>query len=254
MSLARLLAVALVSYACLAGAASATPSVQLHVGFAPDRRDTPTTIELSLQISGPANSILAPVTSLDLRLPAKMGLGSSTLGEATCEPAALADAGLAGCSANARIGFGSASAVVPVGSQLVHENASLDALVGPPAEDRVEVLFYVRALEPVFGALILPSVLEEDAAPYGQSLDTSVPLVEAWPEGPDLALETFSSSLGPKGLTYHREVDGRSIAYAPTGIRIPRLCPAGGYPFGAQLTFADGTHAAVAYHVPCRRG
>jgi hypothetical protein len=51
-------------------------------------------------------------------------------------------------------------------------------------------------------------------------LETSVPLVQAWPEGPDLALETFDSTIGPLHLTYFREVSGRAVAYYPHGIRI----------------------------------
>jgi hypothetical protein len=180
-----------------------------------------------------------------------MGLGSSTLGQSNCEAENLINRGLNGCSANARIGLGSATATVSVASGLIHEKASLDALIGPPSEDRLEVLFFVQAIDPVYGTLILPSVIQEDTAPYGDSLNTSIPLVQAWPEGPDLSLETFSFSLGPKGLTYHRREHGKMLAYSPTGIRIPRTCPRGGYPFGALLTFADGTQSATSYHVPC---
>ncbi len=223
MRVAGALAVALVVGACSAGAVSAAPTVKLKVAFDPNVTGERTTIELGLSIIGPQGAPPVPVTSLDLRLPAQMGLGSSSLGQANCEPASLIADGLGGCPGNARVGLGSATAVVPVGSVLVHETASLDVLVGPPGEDRVELLFYVQALRPVFGALILPSVVEEDTTPYGDSLDTSVPLVEAWPEGPDLALQTLVSSLGPKGLTYHDHVHGKTIAYRPSGIRVPHV-------------------------------
>ncbi|HTC58755.1 MAG TPA: hypothetical protein VK691_01415 [Solirubrobacteraceae bacterium] len=251
MRIAGTFAVVLVAALCSAGGASAAPAVKLKVAFDPNVTGERTTIELGLSISGPKGGQSVPVTSLDLRLPAQMGLGSSSLGQANCEPASLIADGLGGCPGNARVGLGNATAVVPVGLGLVHEMASLDVLLGPPGEDRVELLFYVQALRPVFGALILPSVVEEDALPYGDSLETSVPLVEAWPEGPDLALQTFNASLGPKGLTYHGQVRGKTVAYHPSGIRVPPLCPRGGYPFGALLTFADGTHSAAVYHVPC---
>jgi hypothetical protein len=182
-----------------------------------------------------------------------MGIATTTLGQANCEPRDLIVSGLAGCSSNARIGYGTASAVVPVGSQSIREMASLDVLMGPPAEDRLEVLFYVQAAQPVFAQLVLPSVVEEAGPPYGEVLATSVPLIQAWPEGPDLSLETFNSTIGPLGLTYHRQINGRPIAYYPHGIRIPQDCPPGGYPFGALLTFQDGTHTTTIYHVPCPR-
>jgi hypothetical protein len=149
------------------------------------------------------------------------------------------------------MGFGTATAAVPIGSQDVIEKASLYALRGEPAEDRIEVLFFVDATQPVMGQLVLPSVIQEALLPYGEQLATSVPLVEAWPEGPDLALETFNSTLGPKGLTYERDVNGLAVPFKPRGMRIPRTCPAGGYPFSASLTFQDGSSTAASYRVPC---
>lgn len=251
MSLARPLALALAGCACVASSASAAQTVKLRVAFDPNVAGQRTTIKLALRISGPGGTPPAPVTSLDLRLPANMGIATTTLGQANCDPADLVNGGLHGCSANARIGFGDATAVVPVGSQEVDEKASLNALMGPPVEDHLEVLFYVEALEPVFAQLVLPSMVQEDTQPYGERLDTSIPLVQAWPEGPDLALETFNSTIGPLHLTYFREVSGKTVPYYPHGIRVPRRCPAGGYPFAALISFQDGTDSTAVYRVPC---
>lgn len=251
MSLARLFALTLLMCACFASSAGAAQSVKLRVALDPDRADTRTTIELSLRIGTPGGAAPDPVTSLELRLPANMGFATTTLGQANCDPAALIEGGLAGCSANARIGFGTATSVVPVGSQDVVEKASLNALMGPPVQDHLEILFYVQAMEPVFAQLVLPSVVQEASQPYGEELDTSIPLIQAWPEGPDLALETFNSTIGPLHLTYFREVSGKTVAYYPHGIRVPSVCPAGGYPFAALLNFQDGTHASAVYHVRC---
>jgi hypothetical protein len=253
MSLARFLALALVVCACFAASASAgaAQSVKLRVVLDPNRAGARTTIELSLRIGVPGGPAPIPVTSLQLRLPAEMGIATTTLGQANCEPAALIAGGLSGCSANARIGYGDATTVVPVGSRDVPERASLNALMGPPAEDHLEVLFYVQALEPVFAQLVLPSVVGEARAPYGEELDTSIPLIQAWPEGPDLALETFNSTIGPLHLTYFRQLGGKTVVYYPHGIRIPSDCPLGGYPFAALLNFEGGTHATAVYRVPC---
>lgn len=231
--------------------AGAAQTAKLRVSFDPYVLDRRTTIKLSLRVSGPNGVPPAPVTSLALRLPPNMGIATTTLGQANCEPTQLILGGLRGCSANARIGGGEATAVVPVGAHVVREKASLAALMGPPVEDRLEVLFYVEALSPVFAQLVLPSVVEEDSSPYGERLDTQVPLVQAWPDGPDLALETFTSTIGPLHLTYHRKVGGKTISYRPTGIRLPHICPKGGFPFGALLGFEDGSNTTSVYHVPC---
>lgn len=252
MRLARPIAVVLLC-ACSGGSASAAQRVELRVAFHPDVPGKRTTIALAVHVRGPSGAAPSPVTSFDLRLPANMGIAATTLGQANCDPAALIASGLAGCPGNARLGYGTASAVVPVGSQNVHEIASLNAVMGPAVENRVEVLWYVQAAQPVFAQLVLPSVVEEAGPPYGEELAVTVPLVQAWPEGPDLALETFNSTLGPSGLTYHRQVAGHTIAFHPRGIRIPPACPTGGYGFAALLNFQDGTHTTSTYHVPCKR-
>lgn len=252
-TLARTFALALVGCACCASAVHAAQSAKLRVAFDPDVAGQRTTIELELRLSGAANAPPAPMTSFDLRFPANMGIATTTLGQSNCNPAALIRAGLGGCSANARIGFGDATAVVPVGERSVQEKASLNALMGPPAEDRLEVLFYVEALSPVLTRLVLPSVVQSGSAPFGEQLNTSVPLVQAWPEGPNLALETFDSTIGPLGLTYHRVVDGHSVSYRPQGVRVPEACPPGGYPFVAAMHFEDGSQTTADYSVPCAR-
>jgi hypothetical protein len=226
-------------------------AAQLHVAFVPDVPGARTTIELSLRLAAAGGLAPPPLRAFALRLPAGMGIATTTLGEANCASAALLARGVAGCSANARLGYGSATAIVPAGTRTVAERAALYPLMGPPAEDRVEVLFYAQASAPVFAQLVLPAALSEDAPPFGERLETAVPLVEAWPEGPDLSLLTFSSTLGPLHLLYSRRVGGRTVAFHPRGVRIPSPCPRGGYPFAALLSYADGSSMTVSYRVPC---
>lgn len=255
LTIGRALAVCLCSLGALgwlAGSdAHAATAARLHVAFLPDRAGARTTIELSLALEGAAGGPPPPLRTFALRLPAGMGIATTTLGEANCDPTSLIAAGVGGCSANAVLGFGTATAVVPVAGHDVSERAVLHPLMGPPREGGLEVLFYVQANAPVFAQLVLPAVVAEDAAPYGEQLVTSVPLVQTWPEGPDLALQSFSSTIGPLHLVYHRRVGARSIAFHPQGIRIPSQCPKGGYPFAARLEFIDGTSATAAYRVAC---
>jgi hypothetical protein len=252
MSLARHLVLALTSCACFASTAMAAQSVHLKVAFHPDQTGAPTTIELGFRVSASQNADLSPVTSLDLHLPAHMGITTTTLGQSNCYPENLIYGGLQGCSANARIGFGDATAVVPiVGSEDVQEQASLTALMGPPAESRLEILFYAEALSPVFAQFVFPGVVLSDTKPYGEQISTAVPLLKAWPEGPYVALETFNSTIGPLHLTYHRQVSGRTISYQPHGVTVPRRCPRGGYPFAVELHFQDGSQASAHYNVAC---
>jgi hypothetical protein len=244
----------LLASASAQGAASASEAVKLKVAFDPNLAGVRTTIELSLQISGPGGAPPSPVTGLDLRLPARMGIATTTLGQANCDPTDLIEGGLHGCSANARIGFGDALAVVPFGPQRVLEKVSINALMGPPSGERLELLFYAEGLSPVYAQLVFPGVVLADAHPFGERINTLLPLVPAWPEGPNVSLETFSSTIGPLHLTYHRQVNGKTIAYHPHGVSVPTSCPPGGYPFAADLSFEDGTHTTADYKVPCPSG
>lgn len=228
-------------------------TVKLKVAFQPNRIGARTTILFGFDIAGPHDQAPSPIVSLDLRLPAHMGIATTTLGQANCHPAALIRDGLHGCSENARLGFGDAVAVVPIPGDPVMERASLTALMGPPAPNRLEVLFYAEGLTPVFATLVFPGVVVSDSDPFGDRIDTSIPLVPSWTEGPDVALTHFSSTIGPLHLTYHRQVNGKRLAYQPHGIIIPRHCPQGGFPFGAILTFQDGTTTTTTARVPCPR-
>jgi hypothetical protein len=97
-------------------------------------------------------------------------------------------------------------------------------------------------------------MVQNDTDPYGERINTTVPLVDAWPEGPDIALESFKTTIGPLHLTYHRQVNGKLVSYHPHGVSVPRNCPPGGYPFAAELAFQDTTHTSVHYDVPCPHG
>lgn len=238
----------------LADLATAGPqTVDLKVTLQPDRLGSPTTIHFGFRVSGPNRTPPSPVTSVTLRTPERMGLATTTLGQAECHPGPLLEDGLAGCSENARLGFGDAVAVVPLREHPVYERASLTALMGPPAHDHIQVLFYAEALTPVFAQFVFPGVLFSDVRPFGDRIETSIPLVAPWPEGPNIALTSFNSTIGPLHLTYHRQVNGKRIAYRPHGITIPRHCPPGGFPFAALLAFEDGTTTEAIQRVPCPR-
>jgi hypothetical protein len=233
--------------------ATGAQSIKLKVAFQPDRAGARTTIRFGFRISGPNGMPPSPIVSLALRMPEHMGLITTTLGQATCYPHPLLQDGLAGCSENARLGFGDAVAVVPLRNHPIYERASLTALLGPPATNHIQVLFYAEGLTPVFAQFVFPGVLVGDVHPFGDRIDTTIPLVAPWPNGPNIALMSFSSTIGPLHLTYHRQVNGKRIAYRPHGLMIPKHCPPGGFPFAALLTFEDTTTTEAIAHVPCPR-
>lgn len=234
-------------------AAHAGQVVALQAGFSPNRIGKPTTIEFGFRVSSSVpGAIPSPVIGVDLYLPAGMGLATSTLGLAVCKPERLLEFGLHGCPANSRVGFGTALGELRAEGEIISEAASVQALLGPNINHHEQVLFYVESVEPVKTELVFPGELLPSSSPtFSGHLNTSVPVVPAWTDGPDVAVTRFSSSLGPRGLTYYRHVRGFVVPFKPKGISVPEHCPAGGFPFRAELQFLDGSRVSARAAVPC---
>jgi hypothetical protein len=234
------------------GSAWAGQTVTLESSFNPNRLGARTTIEFGFQVhSTVPHRAPSPVIDVDLHLPGGLGLATSTLGLANCEPAALIAGGVNGCPANAQIGFGSALVAVPAEGEPIEEEGSLTALVGPPNSEHLEVLFFAEGRTPVSAQLVFPGEVLSDSAPFSGRLNTSIPLIPTWPGGPDVAVTRMTSTIGPRGLTYYRHVDGKIVPFHPRGLAVPRRCPQGGFPFRADLFFLDGTSQSATSSVPC---
>lgn len=235
---------------CAAAPAAAAPRVTLSALFQPNRLGKSTTIHWGFEISEPA-----PLRSLELRLPAGMGFAASSLGLEECQPALLAQAGPEGCPADSRIGFGTALAEVPAQTS-VRESANVTALLGPYEGENMTVLFFVDGKWPGNQEIILTSHVLHLAGPHGATLLTEVPPLPAWPDGPDIGLLRFRSTIGPDGLTYYRRVGRHTIAFTPRGMSVPKRCPRGGFPVSATFAWWTLTGTATATtRVPCpKRG
>jgi hypothetical protein len=232
--------------------AQAAQTVVLNTSFNPNRLGARTTIEFGFEVhSTIPGRAPSPVTDVDLHLPVGLGLATSTLGLANCEPGALLLDGVSGCPANARIGFGHATVAVPAEGEPIVERGSLSAVVGPPNREHLEVLFYAEGHTPVFAQLVFPGLLLEDRGPFGDRLDTAIPLIPTWPGGPAVAVTSMTSTIGPQGLTYYRRRQGRIVPFRPRGIFVPRHCPRKGFPFRVDLIFMDGTHQTAISSVRC---
>jgi hypothetical protein len=252
----RLLAAWLASgalLACLPDVTRAAQVVTLSADFRPDRLGAPTTIGFGINVSSSTlGTVPSPVTDVDLFLPAGMGLATSTLGLAVCQPATLLALGPSGCPANARVGSGIARGQLMAGGELITETARVYALLGPRLGEDEQVLFYVEGEAPVSAELVFSGrLLPPPSTRFSGHLDTSIPLVPGWQGGPNIAVTTFNSTLGPLGLTYYRHIHGGFVPFHPRGIGVPLRCPRGGFPFVARLAFLDGSHVTSHTAVPC---
>jgi hypothetical protein len=238
---------------CLLAAAPglAAQAVKLHASFTPDRLEAPTTIGFGFTISSTEGGLPSPLTHVDLRLPHDMNYLTSSLGTAECKEQQLVEKGLNGCPANSRLGIGNAFVEVPFGQNAGHEIPEIQALMGPPHDGNVVVLFYANGLAPVFAQIVFGGELVEGGGAFGEDLSAAIPLIPSVTNGPPVSIINVKSTIGPNHLTYYKHVHGRLVGYKPEGVSLPGHCPRGGFPFGARFAFLDGTVTEASTKVPC---
>jgi hypothetical protein len=232
-------------------AAPASEQATLSAGFSPDKLGASTTISFGFHLQTTEGLAPPPLTSVVLHMPVGMNYTLTTLGLAICQPAALQAQGIKGCSPNSRVGSGNALVEVPFGTGSGHEIPEIQAVVGPPNNGNMVVLFYANGQTPVFAQLVFSGEVLPDSGAFGSQLATSVPLIPSVPNGPDVSIVNVNATIGPSGLTYYKHVHGKLKSFHPLGIGVPEHCPRGGFPFTASFSFEDGSQTNASTTVPC---
>jgi hypothetical protein len=234
-----------------ASAGAATERATLHASFSPNRLGAPTTIAFGFKLATSEGTAPPPLTGLDLHMPAGMNYTTTTLGLATCQPAALLLNGLSGCPPNSRLGYGTAYVEVPFGVGSGQEIPEIQALSGPSPNGNLVVLFFANGAFPVTAQLVFSGEVLPDTGRFGSQLATTVPPVTSVPGGPNVSLLSVETTIGPSRLIYYKRVHGRVVPFRPRGLSVPERCPRGGFPFAAEFTFQDGSRTTAATTVPC---
>jgi hypothetical protein len=248
-----IVATALLACGCMTATATAqtTQKATLQASFSPDRLGVSTTIGFSFTVSTPAGLAPPPLTSIDLRMPAGMNYTTTTLGLAICQPEVLQKEGLGACPPNSLLGFGNAFVEVPFGTEAGHELPEIAAVMGPPHNGNMVVLFYANGKTPVSAQLVFRGEVLPDGGLFGSQLATAVPAIASVPGGNNVSIVSVKATIGPNHLTYYKRVHGKRVTFHPIGIAVPERCPSGGFPFSASFTFEDGSTAAASTTVPC---
>ncbi len=251
-------AAALVACGCLVPDANASSppvtspsSVTATAGFAPNKLGAASTLELGFQVRRPAGQIPPPLIGVEFHLAAGVSLTSSELGQESCSPATLASAGSKGCKPDAVMGYGNALILAPDAAEVVREPVGLTVLLGPAKNRHTTLLFYASGDSPTIAQVLFPGELLEESQPFGADLDTTIPLTLGLPGEPETTVVRMYAGIGPKGVTYYKSVHGARVAYTPKGVIVPLHCPAGGFPFGVTLRFADGSTESASTTAPC---
>jgi hypothetical protein len=235
----------------LAAAPALAETATLHASFSPNRLGASTTIGFSFELVGSGGGLPAPLSAISLRLPPGIDYLSTTLGLAICQPTVLQARGPAGCPPNSRLGSGGALVEVPFGSGSGKEIPEIQALMGPPANENIVVLFYANGLAPVLAQIVMQAELIAGSDTMPGRLDTQVPLIASVPAGPPVSILSVTARIGPAGLLYYERRHGRRVAFHPRGVSVPRHCPRGGFRFSARFTFSDASATNASYSVPC---
>jgi hypothetical protein len=225
--------------------AASTPTASLNASFEPERLGGRTTLRFGFQIAGPGGAVPPALTAVSLSYPESLGIAFSRLGLVTCTTAQLEASGVSGCPEDSIMGFGSATAEISLGADLVGEPVPLTILRAPDEEGHLSLLFDAVGTTPLNTSAIFPGALLPAPAPFGGQVSIDVPLIPSLPGAPDVAIVRLRATLGPSGVIYFKPLEGRTIVYQPPGILLPDSCPKGGFPFAAEFSFVDGSHASA---------
>jgi hypothetical protein len=224
----------------------ASERTEVAASLQPERLGAPTAISLTVSVAATSGPVPTPLRDIDLALPSNLGIATSGLGVAACDPAALEALGPSACPTNSRIGSGKALVEIPIGAEVREEKVTLTLFAGPSPDGYLHILICANGIFPVDAQILLTSVL------LPGHLQVEVPLVRSVPGAPDVSLVRMQAVLGGH-LTYYERVRGRTTAYHPPGIGLPQRCPPRGFAFAATFSFVNGSRASANTAVPCPR-
>jgi hypothetical protein len=225
--------------------------VRLYATLTPEHLGQETTVGFGFQIFTHDGHVPTPVTSVDVRYPAHLGIALSGLGFANCSQTTLEEIGQ-GCPPDSLMGFGTATAEIPIGPAIFSEIAHVTIFRAPAQEGQVGLLFHVEASNPVSAELVFPGLLLSAPPPFAGHIEIKVPVVPGLPGGPNVAVVKLRLTVGPiRRIFYYEHVHGKTLRYHPKGVLLPDSCPRGGFPFAASFTFEDNSHAIAQTDVPC---
>jgi hypothetical protein len=244
-SLALLLAFA------VSASATAAPSATLHTSLKPERLGGNTTLGFGFNITDGKGRIPPPLTAFELRYPVQLGFAVSELGLDTCSEKTFEIQGAKRCPTNSIMGRGTALGEISVEGETVQERVSVTVARSTNENSHLELLFLTEGHDPILNFVAFKGTLSAANPPFGGRVTADIPLLETYPEGPDISVVSFASTIGPEHLHYHERSHGHVISYKPRGIALPNKCPHGGFLFSATFRFQDHTHTRATSTVRC---
>jgi hypothetical protein len=236
----RMVLAALIVYTALAAAAQAETFATITAVLSPDRLAAKAALTFTIRYTGGEFGVPSPVRRAVLRFPAGLALDIPSL--RSCSAAHLEARGVRGCPKQSEIGTGQALVEANLGAQIITENVTLRAFLGPLRNLQPTFEILGQGYTPIGEQIPLTATTLPDRPPYGEKLVMSIPPIPTLPSEPDASIASFSLTIGASKQP--RKHDANTVL-------VPRRCPAGGFPFAAQFTYADGSTGATVAKVPC---
>jgi hypothetical protein len=223
-------------------AAQTETNASMRPSLLPDRLGASTALTLAFRFTGGTEGVPAPLHGMVVHLPA--GLTVDLRGAGICPPSRLRSGGANGCSSKSLVGRGHALMKVHAGSLAVAENTTVSIYRAPNRGSHQTLAILSQGSTPLDERTIATGALAPDSGQYGSRLTVSVPAIPTLMLEPDASFVSLSLTVGGIGR--------RPKAHAAAGsILVPRSCPAAGFPFAAELTFAGGSAASASSTVAC---
>jgi hypothetical protein len=230
------LAVASLALFAGAGIASALPTVSFQLRAVPIPGFPHTGNILGAGADAKLNFVIGgseyfgdapPIMGANFYAPA--GAAAHVDGWPTCSEATLANIGPSGCAKSAKAGsIGTIVGYVTFGSERVEETGEEFPFFRPGGG----LEYFAYGASPVVIEATATSRFSHLAGVdgYGFEEEEQIPLIATVPEGPYASVKTIDGTFGGAMKSH-----GKTIYY----LRMPKRCPAGGFPLKAEVIFAE---------------
>jgi hypothetical protein len=239
----RTLGAALAAIAVLATLSSpslATSTATISAAVSPDRLGAKGALTIGVHLSGDELGLPSPLQRAIVRFPAGMSLEVPHL--RSCSIVRLQNAGASECPRQSKIGEGHALVETHPASETIVENVALSAFLGPPHHLQPTLALLGEGTTPLAVRMVVSGAVLGDRPPYGERLVMSIPPIPTLPLEPDASIVDLSLTVGAKRQTR-----------ATNAIVVPKRCPAGGFPFAGEFTYADGSSGGATTTIACPR-
>ena len=224
----------------LAGPAQATNTATISSTISPDRLGAKGSLTVAIHFAGSELGLPAPLRRAVVRFPAGMTLEVPHL--RSCSSEHLQDLGARECPPQSKLGEGRALVETHPASETIVENVALSAFLGPPRHLQPTLELLGEGTTPLAVRMVASGAVLADRAPYGEKLVIGIPPIPTLPLEPDASIVDLSLTVGAKRHTG-----------AANAIVVPRRCPAGGFPFAGEFTYADGSSGGATTTIACPR-